>query len=177
MSFPQKVRSALWAIVDTMACNTARFVKNPGKDFTRDRKLGFVQLIHFFLCMGSGCISHKLLKYFYFLPDEVPPLPPSSSSAPSSFRKHSGTSPGSLTSASRQRGLWESIPSLPRTAANLTLPGTRRTLPPSIPQAAGQTRASTRFTRFLCMTCFPGGIWMWSSSRAGSKTNLPPSAG
>lgn len=72
MSFPQKVKSALWAIVDNMACNTAQFVKNPLKDFTRDRKLGFVQLIHFFLCMESGCINHELLKYFYFLPDEVP---------------------------------------------------------------------------------------------------------
>lgn len=72
MSFPQKVKSALWAIVDAMACNTAQFVKNPGKDFTRERKLGFVQLIHFFLCMESGCISHELLKYFYFLPDEAP---------------------------------------------------------------------------------------------------------
>ena len=72
MSFPQKVKSTLWAIVDSMACNSARFIKNPGKDFTRNRKLGFVQLIHFFLCMESGCISHELLKYFYFLPDEVP---------------------------------------------------------------------------------------------------------
>ena len=72
MSFPQKVKSTRWAVVDAMACNTSLFVKNPGKDFTRDRKLGFVQLIHFFLCMGSGCINHELLKYFYFLPDEVP---------------------------------------------------------------------------------------------------------
>lgn len=72
MSFPQKVKSSLWAIVDTMACNIATFVKNPDKDFSRNRKLGFVQLIHFFLCMESGCISHELLKYFYFLPDEVP---------------------------------------------------------------------------------------------------------
>ena len=72
MSFPQKVKSTLWAIVDHMACNTARFVKNPEKDFTRDRKLGFVQLIHFFLCMESGCIGHELLKYFSFLPEEAP---------------------------------------------------------------------------------------------------------
>ena len=72
MSFPQKVKSTLWAVVDAMACNTSLFVKNPGKDFTRDRKLGVVQLIRFFLCMGSGCINHELLKYFYFLPDEVP---------------------------------------------------------------------------------------------------------
>lgn len=72
MSFPQKVKSALWAIVDNMACNPAQFVKNPKKDFTRDRKLGFSQLIHFFLCMQSGCINHELLKYFYFLPEGVP---------------------------------------------------------------------------------------------------------
>lgn len=72
MSFPQKVKSTLWAIVDAMACDTAQFVKNPEKDFTRDRKIGFVQLIHFFFCMGSGCVSHELLKYFYFLPDEIP---------------------------------------------------------------------------------------------------------
>lgn len=72
MSFPQKVKSTLWAIVDAMACNTAQFVKKPGKDFTRDRKLGFVQLLHFFLCMGCGCINQELLKYFYFLPEEVP---------------------------------------------------------------------------------------------------------
>lgn len=73
MPFPQKVKSTLWAIVDAMASNTAPFVKNPEKDFTRSRKLDFVQIIHFFLCMGSGCVSHELLKYFYFLPEEIPP--------------------------------------------------------------------------------------------------------
>ncbi len=72
MAFSQKVKSALRAIVDSIACNVAQFVKNPGKDFTRDRKLGFVQLIRFFLCMESGCINHELLKYFYFLPEEAP---------------------------------------------------------------------------------------------------------
>ena len=48
MSFPQKVKSTLWAIVDSMACNLAPFVKNPEKDFSRNRK------------------------HFYFLPDDVP---------------------------------------------------------------------------------------------------------
>lgn len=72
MSFPQKVKSALWSIVDTMAFNTAPFVKHPGTDFTRERKLGFVQMIRFCICMESRCISHELLKYFFFNPDEVP---------------------------------------------------------------------------------------------------------
>ena len=75
MSFARKVKSTLWAIVDAMSCNLAPFVKNPGKDFTRDRKLGFVQLIRFCLCMESGCIGHELLKYFYFNPDEAPTAP------------------------------------------------------------------------------------------------------
>ena len=72
MSFAQKVKSTLWQIVDAMSCNTALFVKNPEKDFTRGRKLGFIQTIRFFLCMESGCLNHELLKYFYFNPDEVP---------------------------------------------------------------------------------------------------------
>ena len=72
MSFPQKVKSILWGIVDAMACNTALFVKNPGKDFTRQRKLGFAQLLRFCICMESGSTNHELLKYFFFNPDEVP---------------------------------------------------------------------------------------------------------
>lgn len=72
MPFAQKVKSTLWAIVDAMAQNKALFVKNPEKDFSRERKLGFVQMIRFCLCMESGCINHELLKYFYFNPDETP---------------------------------------------------------------------------------------------------------
>ncbi len=71
MPFSQKVKSALWAIVDAMALHSDRFVKNPGKDFSRERKLGFAQIIRFFICMESGCISHELLKYFFFNPDEA----------------------------------------------------------------------------------------------------------
>lgn len=72
MLFPQKVKSTLWAIVDDMAQNKALFVKNPDKDFSRERKLGFVQMIRFCLCMESGCTAHELLKYFFFNPDEKP---------------------------------------------------------------------------------------------------------
>ena len=72
MSFPQKVKSALWAIMDIMALNPDRFVKNPRKDFSRERKLGFVQMLRLCICMESGCISHELLRYFFFNPDESP---------------------------------------------------------------------------------------------------------
>lgn len=72
MSFPQKVKSTLWTIVDSMTGSLSLFVKNPGKDFSRNRKLGFCQMIRFCICMESGCINHELLKYFYFNPDEAP---------------------------------------------------------------------------------------------------------
>ena len=72
MSFPQKVKSTLWGIVDAMSCNISSFVKRPGKDFTRERKLGFIQIIRFCICMQSSCISHELLKYFFFNPHEAP---------------------------------------------------------------------------------------------------------
>ena len=72
MSFPQGVKSTLWAIVDSMACHKDSFVKNPGVDFSRDRKLGFVKLLRFFLRIGCGCINHELLKFFSFHPQEVP---------------------------------------------------------------------------------------------------------
>ena len=55
-----------------MALNSDRFVKNPGKDFSRERKLGFIQMLRLCICMESGCIGHELLKYFFFNPDEVP---------------------------------------------------------------------------------------------------------
>lgn len=72
MSFPQKVKSTLWAIVDSMSFNLSPFVKRPGKDFSRERKFSFVRMIRFCICMQSGCINYELLKYFFFNPDDVP---------------------------------------------------------------------------------------------------------
>ncbi len=162
MSFPQKVKSALWAIVDTMACNTAHFVKNPGKDFSRGRKLGFVQLIHFFLCMESGCLGHELLKYFYFLPEEAPSasafIQQRAKLLPQTFR-HIPSQFNLRFLPKRLMGRY-GIPSLPLTDADLTFPTTQGALPPSIRQAAGQKKGSTPSTRSPCMACFPRGIWM-----------------
>lgn len=66
MSFSQKVKSALWNIVNDMDSHRSDFVKNPGKDFSRERKFNFVQFIRFCVCMQSGCLNHELLKYFFF---------------------------------------------------------------------------------------------------------------
>lgn len=55
-----------------MSCNLTPFVKDPGKDFMRQRKLSFVQMIRFCIYMESGCIGHELPKYFFFNPVEMP---------------------------------------------------------------------------------------------------------
>lgn len=72
MSFPEKVKSTLWGIIEVMARDLTPFVKNPKKDFTRNRKLGFIQLIRFLISMESGCLGHELLKFFDFHPEKKP---------------------------------------------------------------------------------------------------------
>lgn len=47
MSFSQKVKSALWGIVDIMELNLSPFIKQPEKDFSRERKLSFHSLSAF----------------------------------------------------------------------------------------------------------------------------------
>ena len=72
MSFPKKVLSVLWGIVDHMAENCSPYVKDPTRDFTRSRKLGFVTLIRFLISMQTGCINHELLKFFRFHKKDTP---------------------------------------------------------------------------------------------------------
>ena len=40
------------------------FAKNPLKDFSRDRKLGFVELIRFLIAMKGKTIRKEIRKYF-----------------------------------------------------------------------------------------------------------------
>ena len=40
------------------------FVKKPGRDFTRKRKLSFDKMIAFLLAMEGGTLTTELLKYF-----------------------------------------------------------------------------------------------------------------
>ena len=40
------------------------FLKNPQKDFTRNRKLDFDTVIHLLLCMEAGSLKDELYRYF-----------------------------------------------------------------------------------------------------------------
>ena len=70
-SHSKTVKQKLMRIISDMALNKDSFVNNPGKDFTRNRKLSFEDLIGFILSMGGGSINKELLNHFGFNTDVV----------------------------------------------------------------------------------------------------------
>ena len=64
IDYANNLKSTLENIIKEMSSNTSLFVKNPGKDFTRDRKLSFDKLLHLLLGMRGNSINKKLYDYF-----------------------------------------------------------------------------------------------------------------
>jgi hypothetical protein len=58
---PKAVKARLVAAIGEMACKPELFVKNPGKDFTRKRKLGFADMLTFLLGISKGTLRGELL--------------------------------------------------------------------------------------------------------------------
>lgn len=52
------------AIIDEIATDPSKFVVNPGKDFTRNRKLGFRNTLLMLLTMEGDCIKEEIYRYF-----------------------------------------------------------------------------------------------------------------
>lgn len=65
-NYPQYLKSKLKSIIKDMSKSTEKFVKNPLKDFTRDRKITFEDLITFLLSSNGGTLNKELLDYFHF---------------------------------------------------------------------------------------------------------------
>jgi len=59
--YPGVVKDSLISLIRRMSENLARFVKVPGKDFTRGRKLLFGTVIHTIIAMGGNSIYKELL--------------------------------------------------------------------------------------------------------------------
>ena len=56
----EKLNSAI-----TQLCETSwMFVKDPTRDFTRERKLPLREVISLLLCMEGGSLTGELLRYF-----------------------------------------------------------------------------------------------------------------
>jgi len=66
MTNPERIKQILLSEIEKMKKHREGFCKNPGTDFTRDRKIPFDTLLHFQISMESGSVSHELLKYFNF---------------------------------------------------------------------------------------------------------------
>ena len=64
MQDAKNIKENLENLIDKMSKTPELFCKNPGKDFTRNRKLSFNKLIHLMLGMRGNSISKELYDYF-----------------------------------------------------------------------------------------------------------------
>lgn len=58
------IKQNLENLINEMSTHPELWAKNPGKDFTRNRKLGFSNLIHVLLGMRGNSINKELYDYF-----------------------------------------------------------------------------------------------------------------
>jgi len=69
MNFFENVKKVLLEKIQTMASCPEPFVRNPGSDFTRKRKLDFETTIRCLIAMESGSLKKELLELFHYNPD------------------------------------------------------------------------------------------------------------
>ena len=66
---PNTVKNTLLSLISEMSANPVPYVKNPGKDFTRDRKLPFEAVVKSLISMGGNSIYKELLEANDYAPD------------------------------------------------------------------------------------------------------------
>lgn len=64
MKYSDSVKAILLAAIDDLAADPEKYAKRPGRDFTRNRKLGFKQLVLMLLTMEGECIREEIYTYF-----------------------------------------------------------------------------------------------------------------
>ena len=72
IDYPMSVTNTLKTEIYTMALNPQEYVINPGKDFTRKRKLDFANVLLFLIIMGNSNTDYELVKYFDFKAERIP---------------------------------------------------------------------------------------------------------
>lgn len=58
------VKAMLFTAINEIAADPKKYAVNPGKDFTRNRKLGFNDTLLLLLTMEADCIQEELYRYF-----------------------------------------------------------------------------------------------------------------
>lgn len=64
MKYSNVVKAMLFTSIHELASNPEHYVLHPGKDFSRNRKLGFQRLLLMLLTMEGDCIKEELYRYF-----------------------------------------------------------------------------------------------------------------
>ena len=64
MKHAETIKAILLATINEIAADPRKYAVNPGKDFTRNRKLGFHDTIMMLLTMEADCIKEELYRYF-----------------------------------------------------------------------------------------------------------------
>ena len=64
MKHSDAIKAILAAAINEFAANPDNYAVNPGKDFTRNRKLGFKDFLLLLLTMEGDCIKEELYRYF-----------------------------------------------------------------------------------------------------------------
>jgi len=64
--FADSIKKKLDKVLTEMNEYSWLFVKQPGKDFTRKRKLDFKEMINVLLSMGGNSLKYELMKYFSY---------------------------------------------------------------------------------------------------------------
>ena len=64
MKYSSSVKAILLASINELADNPDLYPKHPGRDFTRNRKLGFKDFLILLLTMEAECIKEELYRYF-----------------------------------------------------------------------------------------------------------------
>jgi len=68
---PKHLKKTLFHMISEMKASSDLFVKDPGKHFSRNRKLTFSHMIKFLLSMAGGSVQKELLDYFNYRSDSV----------------------------------------------------------------------------------------------------------
>ena len=61
---PKMIKRTLKKCINEISARPETFVKNPGKDLTRERKLSFEQVLKFVLSMTGKSLRSELMEYF-----------------------------------------------------------------------------------------------------------------
>lgn len=61
-NYPNAVKETLSSLIQGMSASPEPYVKTPGKDFTRDRKLPFETVVNLLISMGGNSIYKELLE-------------------------------------------------------------------------------------------------------------------